>query len=243
MEISSTNNNFIKQILKEKAKNRFLLFLDTPNLIKEAFSNNLKLKHIFLETNKSFDFILPEHKDKTTYVSLQVLKKLSEVKSPAGIVAVFEISKKPYKQPQTNFLVLDNVQEPGNVGTLLRSAQATNFKTVFLLDCAAVTNPKTVRASAGAIFKLDIFEMSKQEFLQNINTKKLFLAVLNGKNVFETKFENNIGLVLGNEAKGISQDFLNLKNTQKITLPMKNELESLNVAISGSVIMYHISNK
>lgn len=61
--------------------------------------------------------------------------------------------------------------------------------------------------------------------------------------MFETKFENNIGLVLGNEAKGISQDFLNLKNTQKITLPMKNELESLNVAISGSVIMYHISNK
>lgn len=243
MEITSKNNSFIKELIKEKAKNRFLLFLDTPNLVKEALSSNLKVKHILVEIGKNFDFISSQDKDKVVFVSSHILESLSEVKSPAGIVAVFETFKRQYKSPSANFLVLDNVQEAGNVGTLLRTAQATNFKQVYLLDCASITNPKTIRASSGAIFKLEIFEMSKQEFLQNLGDEVLYLAVLKGKNVFETSFETKAGLVLGNEGKGISQEFLSLKNTKKITLPMENGLESLNVAVSGSVIMYQINNR
>lgn len=242
MEITSKNNNFIKELMKEKAKNRFLLFLDTPNLVKEAILNNLKLKHILIEIGKSFDFVEDKHKDKVVFVSKHILESFSDVKTPAGIVGVFELYKKQFKTPQNNFLVLDNVQEPGNVGTLLRTAQATNFKQVYLLDCASVSNPKVVRASSGAIFKLEIFEISKQEFLQNIGNQKLHLAVLSGDNVFETKFEGITGLVLGNEGNGISKEFLQMQNSKMITLPMANNLESLNVAVSGSVIMYQIEN-
>ncbi len=242
MEITSKNNALIKQLKKEKAKNRFLLFLDTPNLVEEAFKNNLAPKHILIETGKNFDFVPKQHQNKIVYVSSSVLKHLSSVKSPAGIIGVFNFEKKQFKNPNSNFLVLDNVQEAGNVGTLLRTALGAGFNHVYLLDCASVTNTKVVRASAGAVFKLNIYELSKTQFLKQFNKNNLFIADIDGKNVFTTQFVQPIGLVLGNEGQGVSNDLKSLAKNNKITIPMQNQLESLNVAVSGSIIMYQITH-
>jgi TrmH family RNA methyltransferase len=240
MEITSKNNTFIKELIKEKAKNRFLLFLDTPNLVKEGFENNLEPKHILIEIGKSFDFVPQKYFEKIIFVSNHILQQISDVKAFAGIIGVFSFAKKQFENPKNDYLVLDNVQEAGNVGTLLRSALGAGFKNVYLLDCASVTNPKVIRASAGAIFKLNIYELTKQEFLQEFKASNLFVADLQGKNVFTTDFVRPIGVALGNEGQGISKEIELLAKENKLTLPMDNGLESLNVAVSGSIIMYEI---
>lgn len=240
MEITSVNNLFIKQLKKEKAKNRFLLFLDTPILIEEALNHNLTLKHVLIQKDKQYNFV-SKFRDKVIFVSKEVLAQLSSVVTSAGVLGVFEFEKKPYKAPQGNYLVLDNVQDAGNVGTLLRTALAANFKTVFLLDCASITNEKVIRSSAGALFSLFVHEMTRKEFLQNFTLNNLYVADMDGKNIFKEKPNGNIGLALGNEGNGVSEEIVKAAQGKIVSLPMENNLESLNVAVSGAIIMYLIN--
>lgn len=240
MEITSKNNQLIKDVTKE-AKNRFLLFLDTPNLIKEAINNNLEVRHIFQIKNKQFDFIGEKFANKIIFVNEDILKHLGSVEQSAGILGVFEFPKRNYESPNANYLVLDRVQDAGNVGTLLRSAQGANFQNVYLLDCASVTNPKVVRSSSGAIFRLNIFELTKQEFLSSFSKNNLYAAIMDGQNIYEMQVPLPIGIALGNEGKGISQEILTLAQNKTLGVPMQNSLESLNVAVSGSIIMFNIN--
>lgn len=241
MEINSTNNSFIKSLKKEKAKNRFLLFLDTPILVKEAINHNLKIHYILINKTKKFDFVRDISTDKVIFVNESVITHLSNVENNAGIIGVFEFNKKEYENPQDNYLVLDNVQDAGNVGTIIRSAAGANFKSLYLLDCASVTNEKVIRSTAGAIFKVNIFEMSKQEFVSNFNKENLYVADMNGENVFESHVPLPLGIVLGNEGKGVSQKLRELAKGKVLSVPMEKGLESLNVAVSGSILMYTIN--
>lgn len=239
-EINSKNNQFIKDLVKE-AKNRFLLFLDTPNLVKEAISHNLGVKYILQSKNKTFNFIESISADKVIFVSDEILKQFSFVENNAGIVGIFEFPKKQFENPVANYLVLDCVQDAGNVGTLLRSAKGANFNTVYLIDSASVTNPKVVRSSAGAVFDLNIFELTKEEFLKSFKKDNLYVATMDGSNIFELQIAVPVGVALGNEGKGISDEILMLAGNKKLSVPMENSLESLNVAVSGSIIMYNIN--
>lgn len=240
MEITSKNNQLIKDLAKE-AKNRFLLFLDTPNLVKEAINNNLTVKHILQLKNKKFDFIGEELANKIVFVNEEILSHLGSVEQNAGILGVFEYPKRKFENPNANYLVLDRVQDAGNVGTLLRSAQGANFTNVYLLDCASLTNSKVIRSSSGAIFKLNIFELSKQEFLSSFSKDNLYVADMDGQNIFDLEVPLPMGIALGNEGKGISQEILALAKNKKISVPMENALESLNVAVSGSIIMFNVN--
>lgn len=239
MIITSTSNQLIKDLKKQKTKNRFLLFLDTPILVNEAISCGLTPKYIFVEKDKKFDFV---KSFEIIEVSSQVLKALSFVEENAGIVGIFNLEKKIFENPIENFLVLDTLQDAGNIGTLLRTAVGTGFNQVYLLDCASISNEKVIRSSAGAIFKLNIYEITRDEFIQNFKNKNLFYADMNGTNIFNKTIKppNPLGIVIGNEGKGVSQEIKNLC-MGSFSLPMKNGLESLNAAVSGSVIMYQIS--
>lgn len=247
MEITSPANSKIKEMKKEKAKNHFLLFLDTPNLVKEAILNNFEVVNILVEKGKNFDFLdalSANEKQKIIVVGDKILKEFSKVEQNSGIIGVFK-TKKNQITHQTNILVLDRVQDPGNVGTLLRSALGSDFKKVFLIDCAHISNEKVIRSSAGAIFKLDIEETSFEQFEKIFKTQykdyQLYYADMHGKNIFEAKpYPEKLAVVMGNEGKGVSDKIKQMANGA-YSLPMKNGLESLNVAVSGSLIMYLIS--
>lgn len=237
--ITSTSNNLIKDLKKQKQKDRFLLFLDTPKLVREALESGLKPRVILIEEGKEFDFA-PEG----VRVSRHVLESLAEVKTPAGIIGVFEYAKRPLSAPRADFLVLDEIQDAGNVGSLLRSALGANFLDVYLLDCSSVTNDKVVRSSMSSIFKLNIFELKKEEFLSAFKSwnRKLFAADMDGENIFSASFTEPVGVVLGNEGRGVSQELKEICD-KKISVPMKNNLESLNVSVAGGIIMFQISGK
>lgn len=233
MEISSRNNQLVLDI-KKQVKDKSLIILDTPKLIGDAISKGVKPKYIFA-TEKCADMFCG-----VITTSQSIIDLFSDVKTNAGVVGFIDPIYKELKPPQGNFLVLDRVQDPGNVGTLIRSALGANFKDIYLVDSAKIST-KVVRASMGAIFEENLYALTKYEFLKftkehNLN---LVMADMDGANIYQAEAQKNVGVVLGNEGQGVCDEIASLcKSTIKI--PMNKSLESLNVAVSGSIIMFEI---
>lgn len=235
--IQSAKNEKIKYLKKQK-DNKFLLFLDNAKTIREAITAGFGLQELLIShTNEKLQEEF--NKYNPTLTTDAVITALSDTKTPQGIIAVFSMPKHEFISPKTNFLVLDTVQDAGNVGTLLRTAKGTGFNTVILIDSAHISNPKTIRSSMGAIFDLKIYEMKKAEFMAIAKDIQLPLltADMNGENVFKADLPNEFGLVLGNEGQGVSKELRELC-TKTISIPMQNNLESLNVGVAGGVIMF-----
>ena len=245
-EIFSKQNKIIKELKKQKQKNRFLLFLDNQKSINDAINFGFVPKVFLVDKDKmaKLGFDSFEKHCEVIVTNAEIIKDFSGTVTPQGIVAVFEYQPKTLALPKGNFLVLDGLQDTGNIGTLLRSALGANFKDVFLVDCAAVTNDKVVRSSMASIFNLNIFETTRQNFLEFAQKNNLFLvcADMNGQSIFDFQPTKRLGVVVGSEGQGVSQQLLSAcKSTIKI--PMHNNLESLNAAVAGSIIMFEIENK
>lgn len=239
--MQKASNNLIKELKKQKRENCSLLFLDNIKIINDVIKQGLLPKLILVDSeskfvwNDSIEHYLVDH---------HVIEQLADSKTPQGVVCLIEYIQDIVSKPKGNFLVLDTLQDPGNVGTLIRTATACGFSDVFLLDSVNVNNSKMIRSSVGTIFKTKVHSLSKQEFISYFSDWHLPLlkADMNGENIFTTKFPKQIGIVLGNEGNGVSQEISALCN-QTISIPMQNDVESLNVAVSGSIIMYQIIQK
>ncbi len=158
------------------------------------------------------------------------------------MVCIIEYTPHIVEKPKTNYLIIDGLQDPGNVGSLIRTAAACGFDYVYLIDSVKVTNSKLIRSSVGTIFNVKVFELSRKQFIEKIKEwhLKLLKADMNGTNIFRFNNTEQIGVVVGNEGQGVSKEISDLC-CMSISIPMKNNVESLNAAISGSIIMYEIS--
>ena len=232
--------NQFKNLKKQKRENRFLLFLDNVKIIKDAISNGIKPQLVLLESDSAYQDIFSGYP--ILIASRKEIEALSDSKTPQGVVCVAEYIQNVVKKPNSNFLVLDGLQDPGNVGTLIRTATACGFENIFLLECAHVTNSKVVRSSVGTIFQSKIYEMSRDEFASKAKEWDLTLykADMDGENLFSAKFEKVCGVVIGNEGQGVS-DQISALCKKTLSLPMKKGVESLNASISGAIIMYQIA--
>jgi len=175
-----------------------------------------------------------------TLVNNTIFKKLSTVTTPTGLVAVFSIPSQLPAHKLTSGLVLANITDPGNMGTLIRTNAAMNKKSIVLIDGCDPWSPKVVQASAGTIGNVHIFTYSWQELLDN--KKELALCALIVKDGLNPKEipHNNILLIVGNEAHGIPQAWIDdCKYT--LTLPMPGKTESLNAAVAGAIALYVLS--
>ena len=237
-KITSVNNPIIKELKKQKLKG--LLFLDNPKLIEEAINAGFNPLYTLIQDGKNFDFLKNYN---PIIVSKQIIDIFSDVKTNQGVIVVIDIPKKSIEKPKGNYLVLDNVQDAGNVGTLIRSALGAKFHYIYLLECAKLSNIKTVRSSMGACFNTHIYECKKHDFIYEFKNWNLdlFYCDMNGINIYEKEFKNHtVGIVVGNEGKGVSEEIKNLAS-ESIKLPMDSKLESLNAGVSGSIIMYQIT--
>ena len=235
------SSSLIKDLKKQKRENASLLFLDNFKIIKDAIDGGLQPQIILLEDESKniFGDICPIYK-----VERSVIEQLADSKTPQGVVCMTEYIPNVVKKPKSNFLVLDRLQDPGNVGTLIRTACASGFEDIYLLDSVKVTNSKLVRSSVGTIFKTNLYPLSSQEFLKLAKKWDLNLLVadMQGENIFNFESKSPIGLVVGNEGQGVSQELREIC-TQKVRIPMKEGVESLNASISGAIIMYEIAKK
>ncbi len=174
-------------------------------------------------------------------VSEEVFKTLSGEVSPQGVLAVLYKPKKDLQSPNGSCLFLDGVSDPANVGMIVRTAAAAGYNDLYLADCADAFSPKAVRASMSGIFKVNIHAGKREELLEKINIP-FAVADMNGQNAFEYIPQGDVCLVIGNEAHGVSQT---LREKAKITLsiPMQNQMESLNAAVSASILMYTLKKR
>jgi len=171
-----------------------------------------------------------------------VYELVSSTENSQGIIAVAKLSNKKFEKPKGNFLVLDKISDPGNLGTIIRTATACNFNDIYLFNCVDWRNEKVIRATMGTVFDCRLYVSTEAEIAELSNHYPLIVTDMQGKSIYDfTKPKQDFGLIMGNEANGVGQYFKNLAK-QSVSLPMANKVESLNVAVATAIIMY-ILNK
>ena len=243
MLITSVHNEHIKELerLKEKKyRDQTGLFLvENSHLAIEAYRAGL-LKELLVEQNEIFPIDVP-----ITYVSKEILKKLSSTKTPPKVIAVVK-KKEEREEIGEKVLILDRIQDPGNLGTIIRSAVAFNIDTIICSpDTVDFYNPKVVRASQGMMFHLPILVLDTEKTIQELKKKDYKIIgtkVTNGEDVRNAAIYSHFALVIGNEGQGISEIIEKLCD-QFLYIKMNGNCESLNASVAASILLYEISNK
>ena len=185
---------------------------------------------------------LKSHHIDTEEVAGDLLQKLSDTETPQGVLAVLEFTDLPLPDSLNFVLIPDQIRDPGNLGTLLRTAAATGVQAVLLPpETTDPFAPKVVRAGMGAHFRLPIHSMTWDEIhsVGKLAGLQVFLADMDGVSCWETDFRKPLALVIGSEAEGASEEARKLA-TQKICIPMAGNVESLNAGVAGSVLMFEV---
>jgi TrmH family RNA methyltransferase len=175
-------------------------------------------------------------------ISTSLMKSLSETESPQGILAVLELTNLPLPNLPTFILIPDQIRDPGNLGTLLRTAAAAGVQAVLLPpETTDAFAPKVVRSGMGAHFRLPIHSRTWDEIAQVVKLAGLqvLLAEMDGESCWVTDLRQPLALVIGGEADGASPQARGLANG-KISIPMPGQAESLNAGVAGSVLMFEV---
>lgn len=239
------SKNFISNLKKQKRENKSLLFLDNVKIIKDSLAKGVIVPQCILTSLPELPFSVDT--EKIFLVDDKTIEQLADTKTPQNVLCIAYLTQYVVEEPKTNFLVLDGLQDPGNVGTLIRTAFASGFEYVFLLNCVKRNNSKLIRSSVGAVFDSKVFEMTREEFVKfsKVHNLKLICSDMNGENIFDfadhlNNQENCLGVVVGNEGQGVSAEIEKLC-FKTVKIPMKDGIESLNAGVSGSIIMYEIN--
>ena len=175
-------------------------------------------------------------------VSTSVMKSISETETPQGVLAVLELTQLPIPENPNFILIPDQIRDPGNLGTLLRTAAATGVQAVLIPpETTDAFAPKVIRSGMGAHFKLSIQAMGWDEIEQFVKSagQQIFIADMDGQPCWEMDLKKPTALIIGGEADGASDQARKLTN-QKISIPMSGQVESLNAGVAGSVLMFEV---
>ena len=238
MIIKSESNEkykYLNKLKKKKDRKKFNSFIVESIKIVEQIPDDFECEFVFVNEDMK-DY---ETDFKKIVFSNKLFDKLSLLENPEGVSALLKI-KKAKEISSDKILLLDHMQDPGNLGTIIRSAEAFSFKDIILVNnCVDLYNEKTIRASMGSIFRLNFLELNIDD-LKNFKDYKLILADMNGKSVDYYKSCDKIILAIGNEANGISKSLKDLSN-DFVSIKMDGKIESLNAAIAASILMNNFS--
>ena len=241
-EITSVNNPLIKELIKLKQKKyrdkekKFIV--EGYNIIEEA-KDYITL---IITSSKEDENILPnvEH----ILVPKEIIGKLSGTVTPQGIIGIcnYVTSRENF---EGNVLVLDGLQDPGNIGTLIRTAICFDFNTIYITDNSCdIYNEKVLRATQGGIFKVNIIRKNINDIIDDLKKKGYYIvgtSLKNGIPLNDINFKNLNAIILGNEGNGVSKETIERSNINAY-IPINTSMESLNVAIAGGIIMNKVRN-
>lgn len=252
-EITSAGNPFVKQLRalasSRKARQESGTFIiegwrGIDTLLRHK-SLQYALETLVISTDWIKDARLPEDVD-TVAIPHHLFEKISDVKNAQGILGVVRHAPASFAVPESgNFLLLDHLRDPGNLGTLIRSAVGAGFDGVLLHgDCVEPFNPKVVRATMGTFAFCNLWHIGETEVAQLTEAGYALCITtgLGGESLYESSFGPKTVLVIGSEAHGVS-DPLMQRAGKLITIPLRPECESLNAAIAGSICMFRIAEK
>lgn len=237
--LSKSQISFVKSLHQKKYRKTHGLFIVEGQKSIDAFINSTyKINSIYhLKKKPAFFSQLPANISLFEVNNVE-LGKISALQNPQDLLALVEIPDRtlpPFTFFNNRFtLVLDGVQDPGNLGTIIRTADWFGIKTIICSqDTAEANNPKTVQATMGSLASIEIFYTDLLKFLNEVQVP-IFGALLKGQSIYKTDFGTEGVIVLGNEGNGISSEIIE-KIATPITIPKFGEAESLNVAISAAI--------
>ena len=251
--ISSKDNEFIKHVKKLKDKkyrdlsNEYII--EGIKLIEEAIKEEAQINQIVICDDCEKTQNIPKNlmyeiaKYECVYVANKVFNTISQVNSPQGIFAVVEKNNKnkqiDYKQDI--IIALDNIQDPGNLGTILRTADSIGLNQILVSKGTVdVYNPKVVRSTMGAIFRVKVIECEDIVKAIKETKKHKFKLVVTTPNTQDTIYNINYNkkvIAIGNEANGVSKEIQDLAD-YKVKIPMLGKIESLNASVATGIVLY-----
>ncbi len=250
-EIKSTSNSrfkYLKSLLTKKAriKNREYT-VEGIKSVYDAINSQKRISAIAVSEYfyKNCKFKYPEDVDIIIIIDTPMFEQLCDTITPQGIIAVIKMDDKSNFQYKSNgeYIYCDNIQDPGNLGTIIRTAEAAGLDAVLLSSgCVDMYSPKVVRASMGSYFNIDIINDANINLLSDMkqNGFKIIGGAL-GKNTVDYRmadYKAPVIIAVGNEANGISDDVLNLCDCVKI--PIFGKAESLNASVAAGILIYEI---
>lgn len=238
MVITSLENKKVKEVVKLQSKkyrditNTFVV--ETKHLVEEAEKAGI-IKELFIvgeeDNNNNINYITPE-----------VMKKISSMESPSNILAVCE-KHNSQEIKGSKILLLDGIQDPGNLGTIIRSSVAFGVDTIILSsDTVDLYNPKVIRASEGMFCHINIITMDLSIAINTIKARGIKVygtSVDNGSDVRHVTDKDSYALVIGNEGNGVKKEIQALCD-YNLYIPMKEKCESLNVGVACSILLYEL---
>ena len=242
MTITSLENDKVKKFRKlQKRKyreeyNEYII--EGHHLILEAFKRGAILELIVLE-GKDTPVPAPYN-----YYSYEVMKKISAMDNPPEVMALCKMLDTDNDIKGDKILVLDEIQDPGNLGTIIRSSVAFNFDTVVISkNTVDLYNPKVIRSTKGMLFNVNIIVRELYEFINGLDNYMVYgTDVVDGDNIRDIDMPKNVAVVIGNEGRGISSNVRKLCD-KFIYIDMNNMCESLNASVAASILMYEVNNK
>ena len=251
--ITSTSNPQIKRLLqlqkKAKARDEENVFVvEGLRMFAEIPKNRVEKVYISepLCNRKKHELNLQDFPHEI--LSEQVFGHVSDTKTPQGILCVVKREKYDLEEllqvENPHFIVLDNLQDPGNMGTIVRTAEAAGVDAIFMSkDCVDIYNPKTIRSTMGSIYRMPFIYIEDVEKLLDIfkkNGVKSYAAHLDGKNSYDQEdYACGTAILIGNEGNGLREEVAQ-KADIWVKIPMRGQVESLNAAIAASVLMFEV---
>ena len=247
-EISSKDNKIFRlceQLTHKKYRDKVGLYLiEGENLLEEAVKNGAGIKTVLM--CRDYRGSLFGTEDKSFCLSDKLFEQLAQTETTQGIMAVVE---KPELSPDRfldkgggNFIVLDRLQDPGNIGTILRTADAAGYELAIVMKGTAdVFSPKAVRAATGSLFRMPVVFMDSvdelMEFTRAAGKKLVATCFDTDRYYYDENLKENIALIIGNEGSGISRELIECSDL-KIKIPMHGNIESLNASVAAGILMY-----
>ena len=248
-EISSKDNKIYKvceQLLVRKYRDRLGKYLiEGENLMEEAVKNGAEIETVLIRPD--YDKDLGGLAEKTFVLDGRLFDHIAQTETSQGILAIVskpEVSKDAFlsEQSRKNFIVLDRLQDPGNIGTILRTADAAGYGlAVIMKGTVDIFSPKVVRAATGSLFRMPVVFMDSISELVDFSRaagRKLVATCLDAQSYyFDEDLSENIALIIGNEGNGISKELMESSDI-RIKIPMHGNIESLNASVAAGILMY-----
>ncbi len=255
LEITAKDNKTVKNIIKLLTKSKYrkeqgLFVVEGVRLCTDALRSSAVID-TFICTEQAMEKYpdvvadLEKNSAHSFKVSTNIFSILSDTKTPQGVICIVKaLDNKPqFDKINSKYVLLQNMQDPSNLGAVLRSADALGFSGVVLTsDCCDIYSPKVCRASMGAVFRVPFIICEDEcDFVRDFNkTGKSYAAVVrNGTSITEFNYDGNTLLCIGNEGNGLTDDLVRVC-TYPVTIPMKGNAESLNAAAAAGIIMWEM---
>ena len=245
--ITSKNNPLIKETatLKDKKGRKQLgaFLVEGRKMTQECLLGGLTVEKIFVTEGMEYSF--PVDADQVVTVSEDVMRHLSDEKTPQGVLCRVKTPMHSLCAPKGNCLFLDGVADPGNMGAIIRTANAAGYEEIYLTkECTDPYSPKSVRASMSGVFFTKLYIAERNDILALFKNEgvELVVADMGGVNLFSFTPPKRFALAIGNEANGISKE-TRLAADSTVMIPMRSEQESLNAAVAAGISMYLLAKE